>query len=738
MDQKTNRKKNQKRYGRSAPVQASRGPKKAAAGSYADARAQVLRCISEAPQSLSARSLIKTLRAQEGQRRRTLFHVLDELCTEGKIEVTEKNRYRPAKKAEATEATIVSVSRNFAFARPDGGGEDIFIPVEKLGDAIPGDRVQLIGIRREAKGPSAGVKSIIEPRSRTVTGTVCLEEGNMLFRPDITIRWGLPTSGKGISAKDGDKVQAELHRSKATGELTARILKIYGSAGSARVCADAVLDCYGIKHEFPANVLAEAEASAARGITGEDRKGRLDLREVPICTIDGADAKDLDDAISVGKTRAGGFRLGVHIADVSHYVAPDGALDLEARSRGTSVYFADRVVPMLPEALSNGVCSLNAGEDKLAFSALIELDANGKIVSYRFRKSVIRSKVRGVYSEVNRLFDGSADRELRRKYNPVIRSLHAARELAAVLQRRFAAGGTIDLESSESAFSLDENGVCVGIAPRKSGEAEQMIESLMITANSAAAMLARSANIPFVYRVHEQPDPERVKTLVQLAEAVGLDASPLKRGNGKLSPADFSALLKQAKDTPAGAVISHQVLRTMAKARYATEPLGHFGLALEDYCHFTSPIRRYPDTAIHRILSALLRKEDRTALTVRYAAFAEEAARSSSDAEVRAMMAERDADDCYAAEYMTHHIGEVCGGVVSGVTMRGVFVALENTAEGFVPMDSFPDSDFRFDGALTQCDARTGRRITIGTPLQIRVVAADVASGRIDFAFAGE
>ena len=697
-----------------------------------DYKEKILRCLQKSQQSLPLRSIMGALRLKP-EEKKLFFRAFDELKAEKSIIITKKKRVHLPQKTETTEATIISLSRGFAFARTDDR-VDIFIHEDKLNGAFLGDRVILSHVRQDAKGPSAQVDSVMEKGSRLLTGTLHANHGAAAFSPDAMIRYEIPVTRKSASqAADGDKVQVKLHRKPHSSEMEAEIVKRYGKAGSAKICADAILDENGISSVFSEKSLAEAKASAAREIAPEDLKGRVDLRKTSICTIDGADAKDLDDAISVGKRRDGGFRLGVHIADVSHYVRPDGELDLEARSRGTSVYFADRVVPMLPESLSNGVCSLNAGEDKLAFSASIELDRDGNIESYRFRKSIICSKVRGVYSEVNSLFAGTADCELRKKYRPVIRSLHAARELAAVLRKNFARSGVVDLETTESEFTLNKEGVCVDVQPRRSGEAEQMIECLMITANRAAAMLAKKAGIPFVYRVHEQPNPERVKTLVQLVDAAGLDSKPLKRRDGTVSSSDFANILKQAEGMPAQKVISHQLLRTMAKARYDVNPLGHFGLALEDYCHFTSPIRRYPDTAIHRILSAMLETKDKNLLRQRFETFAAEAAKLSSDAEVRAMSAERSADDCYMAEYMTQHIGEIYNGVVSGVTQRGVFVELENSVEGFVPIESFPDSDYHFDGALSQVDARTGKKLTIGCSLRVQAVGSDVASGRIDF-----
>ena len=304
---------------------------------------------------------------------------------------------------------------------------------------------------------------------------------------------------------------------------------------------------------------------------------------------------------------------------------------------------------MLPEALSNGCCSLNAGEEKLAFSCLMILDDKGNLKEYQFQKSIICSRVRGVYAEVNHLFEGTAGEDLLEKYAPVLDSLKAGRELAQLLEQKSRRRGTMDLETSESRFCLDEKGVCVAVVPRTQGISEKMIEQFMIAANQAAAHYGKSAGIPFVYRVHEEPDPERVETLHQLAAGLGMDAKSLHPG---VSPADLARLLRQAEKTPARNIISHQILRTMAKARYDSQPLGHYGLNLEDYCHFTSPIRRYPDTAVHRILSDLVKGVSVERLKRKYSSFVKEASSFSSACEIRAQQAERQAEKCYMAEYM--------------------------------------------------------------------------------------
>lgn len=719
---------------------------------------QILKFVQKTPQAMTSRGLMKKMRVKDPK---LFYRAMDQLRQQGVLQVNKKHRVRLAASSARTKragsqrekrpfsgalreklrgpvekidgvkrAVIVSLSKGFAFARPEDGGEDLFIHADHLKSAFIGDTVVLNHLERSGKGLSADVEQITERASRLLTGTLVEGEEGLEFAPDDAIRYNLPLSRKSLPhLRPHVKAQAEIQQIPGTDRLTARVIKVYGNSDSAKICADAIIDQNGIRTEFPEEVLAEAEKIRKAKITEKDRKGRLDLRGLGICTIDGPDAKDLDDAISVSRTRLG-YRLGVHIADVSHYVKAGSAIDLEARERGTSVYFADRVIPMLPEALSNGVCSLNAGEDKLTFSAIIELDKQGTILSFRFRKSIINSKVRGVYGEVNQLFNGTADKALRKKYSPVIRSLHAARELAEILKARAKRSGTVELDSTESRFVLDGQGVCVDVQPRESGEAEQMIEQLMITANQAAAQLAKRANLPFVYRIHEQPAPDRVESLADLVGALGLNPVSL-RHSASVKTADFAAIMEQAEGTPAQKVISHQLLRTMAKARYDTQPVGHFGLALEDYCHFTSPIRRYPDTAIHRILSAYLAKDKQIA--AHYTEFAREAASNSSKCEVRAMAAERSAEDCYMAEYMRQHIGEEATGVISGVTMRGVFVELPNTVEGFVPITSFEGTHFEFDGMITQYDATTGRKLTIGQPLRVKAVAADVASGRIDF-----
>lgn len=630
---------------------------------------------------------------------------------------------------EDVEATLVSLSKNFGFARPDGGGDDIFIHGSALQGALVGDKIIVGDIRKDDRGPSGRVRRIVEHKPAQTTGTVSITDEGIELIPDNAIRYNLRMRERDLNgAKNGDKVMASLEQDYRGDWAYASVKKVFGSGRTARVCADAIVEQYGIPHVFPQEVLDEAERVGNEPISDEEYAKRLDLRGEPIFTIDSKDAKDLDDAISVKRTDFG-YTLGVHIADVSHYVKEGSAIDEEAINRGTSVYFADRVIPMLPEVLSNGACSLNAGTDKLAFSALIELDKEGHITKYDFKKSIINSKVRGVYSEVNEILDGTASEEILNKYAPVMESLMSAKELADILKANSAARGTMELDSGESKFILDENGICIDIMPRVSGEAEQLIEQMMVTANIAAAKFSLDHKLPFLYRVHGTPDPKRVEELVTLLQLVGVPCKEIVKPNPETQ--DFAAILDRVRGLPCETLVSQRLLRTMEKARYSTEETGHFGLALSDYSHYTSPIRRYPDTSIHRVLSAFVEGMPAEEVRRRYAQFCETSATESSRNEIRALLAERDAEDCYMAEYMSQHIGEHFEGTVSGVTMRGVFVRLENSVEGFVSLDAFEGEDFVYDGLITQRSPK--RELTIGTPLPIIVASAYVATGKVDF-----
>ena len=653
---------------------------------------------------------------------------LNALERAGEIILSKKNNIQSVRGSGLVKAKIVSMSRSFCFAKPDDGGEDVYIASGDAMGALPGDKI-IISVHADDKGMSGKVRAVYEYGDRTAVGTVKRFHGKPELYADAFYHAPIEIAKNKIDAHEGEKVLAKIKYSPDGRKLTCNLIKVYGEAECARVCADAIIDALGIPHEFSEEALSEAKRINEAGIASDDLNNRADLRDWNIFTIDGADAKDLDDAIFVRRTKEG-FELSVHIADVSHYVTDGSPLDREALSRGTSVYFADRVIPMYPVDISNGICSLNAHTDKLTFSAFMTYDSQGNMLDYRFEKSVINSKVRGVYSEVNAILDGSASAEIADKYACVRCALDDALALYKILDEAADRRGNVHFSSTESQFVLDENGVCIGLKERESGTAEKMIEQFMIAANTAASKLARKAKIPFIYRVHESPDPESLQRAAMLLRVVGVDA---RRICGSPKPADIDRVLCEVKGKPYEEIVSNVLLRAMAKARYDTEPLGHYGLALMDYSHFTSPIRRYPDTFIHRVLSELVGGKTQYAITKRFYGKALDAAALSSEYEVRAVTAERRTEDCYMAEYMAKFIGEDFDGTISHVVDSGFFVRLSNSAEGMVHLDDLPYDEYEYDGFASLRGRLGGKTYRVGDRLRIRVAAARIATGKVSF-----
>ncbi len=662
-----------------------------------------------------------------------LMNILDEMEKEGSVYVTRRGKYFIPDTEGLVPAVIVTMLQNFSFARPKNGGEDIYISNHSLHGALPGDTV-LLNVKAKARGTYGGVERIIARGSHEFAGKIVKAKRGYAVEVKSAVRYPIPLepSKKRHRVAVGEKVKIRIvnrGRNKQD-EFYAKILNVYGDADSARVCADSIIDLAGIPVEFSVAVREQAQAINEKGISPEDYKNRLDLREVPVFTIDGADAKDLDDAVSIQPKAGGGWELGVHIADVSHYVQAGTPLDREAMERGTSVYFADRVIPMLPEELSNGICSLNSGVDRLTFSALIDLDAQGEITHFEFRKTIINSKVRGVYSEVNSILDKSAEEGILKKYHAVLDIIAEMKKCAEVLKAGAKRRGALGIDTKESKIYLDENGVACAVEPRIRGEAEEIIEQFMITANVAAARLAEEAGIPFVYRIHEQPKEERLMSLKETVQLFGMDA---KNIHGESTPADLAQLLEKARGTKYSRVLSEETLRTLAKARYAPQCIGHFGLALSHYSHFTSPIRRYPDLSIHRILTEFISGVKGTALEKKYGVFAVKSSELSTDCEIRAMNAERDCEDCYKAEYMKSHVGEIFDGVISSVTAHGIYVELENSVEGMMRPEELLGGSFRFDGKLSYLSSTGKKKYSVGDSICVQVTRADVSSGQIDF-----
>lgn len=632
------------------------------------------------------------------------------------------------------EAAVSRLSRTFGFVRRESDGVEVFVPGKYFMGAMVGDRVMVAPIPPRGVSPEGQIVKILEYGRAEFTGTMALEQGVPYVQPDSMIKFPIRLTAQDLSlAKPGDKIRCTIaRRGKTHADHVARILQAYGDSQTAAHCAEAILDLNGIQRAFPDMVEDEAKALAQRGISPADYEGRSDLRSLPVFTIDSAESKDLDDAVSVSRT-ADGYLLGVHIADVSHYVREGKPLDTEAFRRGTSIYFADRVIPMLPKELSNNICSLNPQEDRLAFSCFMSISKEGKLAGYRFEKSVIRSRVKGVYKEVNAILDGSADETVNEKYEGLSESIFLMKELADILTACKRNRGAPEIETSESYIVLDENSVAVDIKPRTRGASEVMIEEFMLMANEAAATFAKEKRIPFVYRVHEPPAEDKLDGLHDALRALGQPASDIKPG---LAPKVLAETLERAKGEPCFPLINVLVLRSMSKAKYFDEPLGHYGLVLENYAQFTSPIRRYPDLTIHRILSELLRGVPASQLVERYHGFVKKSAIQSTATEINAMALERQCDDCYKAEYMKAHVGEEFDGYISSLAPHGIYVELPNTVEGLIRNEDLPEGEYDRNEMILLKNLTTGAAYRIGDPIRIKCAAADVSTGKIDFVMA--
>ena len=681
---------------------------------------------------------VKELKQKFGGERgadRKVMEALDELVREAVV-CQRQGVFFTVRSGRANKALlckVVKLGKNFAFVMLEDGTSDIFIPGRFTKGAMPGDDVLVEKFEHpRVEGSDEGAILAILTEKNDLVGTVRRVEGRLRFVPDdcpaITMPLARDCEG---GAKDGDKVAVEiLNRGSRQEDHRVGVAMRFGSSDEAKRCAKALLYAKDIRTRFPDKVRDEAKKFEGAEVSEKDCEGRMDLRALPIFTIDSAETKDIDDAISLTRTSDGGFELGVHIADVSNYVKPGTELDNEAFSRATSVYYADQVVPMLPKALSNGICSLNENELRLAFSCLMRLDKEGNLTDYRFVKSIIRSRVKGVYSEINALLAGTADAEIKAKYADVIDQLPAMKELYGHRARLRRERGCMDIESGEVKLILDENGRCIDVKKRTSGESESMIEEFMLLANQCAAHFARVKQIPFVYRVHEEPNAEKLERLHALLQACGINDHFAK---DVPTPKELSAILEGVRGTPYEQIVNTGMLRCMSKALYEEKPKGHYGLVLKDYAHFTSPIRRYPDLAIHRIMTDLLKGTEKETMILRYTDFAERASKQSSEREVIAMQIERKAEDCYKAEYARRHLGECYEGTISGVTQRGLFIELDNGVEGFVPASSLTPSGTSLTEGVRLTDPASGKTWSLGDRMMITIVRADVNLGKIDF-----
>lgn len=723
--------KNRKARSKSAAVRGAGGQKKVkTSSSMKNFTGLILTSVKKAgKRGVSLNELMALCKA--GKSAKNDFHrQLKELTVSGVI-VEYKRKWTLSSLLGAVTAQVVRLNKTFGFVRKQTDETDLFVAGKFLMGAMPGDTV-LVKEYSTEKGPEGRVLSILKACDETFTGVICEENGAKYLLPDRVCNFPLRFDERYALEDDcvpGQKAVAKIsRRGRSHSEHRVRLTAVFGSADSALSCADAYLEANGVSLEFPDSCDREAKRLEAEEISDKERGRRENLTSENIFTIDSAESKDLDDAVSL-KFKNGYYYLGVHIADVSHYVKDNSALDREAFKRGTSIYFADRVIPMLPKELSNGVCSLNPGEERLAFSALIKLSRSGGLVDFDFKKSVIKSRVKGVYTEINSILKKSETEQTRQKYDGLYDDIFLMDELADKLIENRRRRGAPEIDTPESKIIV-ENSVAVDVVPRKRGKSEMIIEEFMLMANRCAAIFARENGLPFVNRVHEEPPEQKIEALKTTLRAMGVSCAGLKDGK---NPAELSEILKTTADLPTFPAINRIVVRSMAKAKYASDSSGHYGLALDDYAHFTSPIRRYPDLTIHRIMSLFLAVKDREKVQKRYANFAAASANQSTQTELRAMETERGCEDCYKAEYMKKFVGEQFDAHVSSVTSFGFFAELDNTVEGLVSLSSLPQGEYSFDDGVKLVSNCGGRSIALGDPVRVKCVKADVNSGRIDF-----
>lgn len=658
-----------------------------------------------------------------------------QVCKQDGLVVEKKGKFYTVQSKGLYPAVIKRLHKTYGFAERLKEQDEVFILGSRLKGALAGDKV-LLRLSKHRRGdlPEGEVVSFLEAGETEFTGVVHLTKGGPFITPDDIGNFDLRLEGGVKGVLDGDKVTAKItKRGQGHRDLRAKVVKSFGQATKAAACCEAILHLNGVTPQFPSPVLEEAKFLAQRGIRHKELLYREDLRNDVIFTIDGADSKDLDDAVSLLKYDDC-YILGVHIADVSYYVREKTALDEEALRRGTSIYYANKVVPMLPKELSNGICSLNPGEERLAFSAIMTLSKEGKLLDYDFKKSVIRSRVKGVYSEVNDILAHKADEKTLKKYEEVLPVIPLMKELSDILHRNRRMRGAPDIDTAESKLILDNSDHIIDVVPRQRGEAEEIIEEFMLTANEAAASFAKQLTIPFVYRVHEFPDAEKLSVLKETLQALGLPAREVK---GNVPSKVLADILDAAHGKPIYPIVSRQVLRSMAKAKYSETPLGHYGLALENYTHFTSPIRRYPDLTIHRILSDVVtQKRALPEIRKRYADFVSKSAHASTEAEMSAMKVERECEDCYKAEYMADRVGEVFDGMITSVTSFGFYVGLPNTIEGLVRVEALPEGQYRYDGLMELQETHTGGAFRVGDAVRVLCAGVDINAGNVDFVLA--
>lgn len=668
--------------------------------------------------------------------KKKLKEILDALCAEGKIYITKKKRYMCVDSESALFAGVLHCNAKgfFGFVIcDDTTEEDIFIPGDHMKDAFDGDRVLAEADGKKPSGKREGhIVKVLERGIKTVVGVIEKEkDGLFRLRPDnrrIYAKVRIRPEDM-MSARVGSRAACEITEYTKNGKIYGRVTAVLGGEDSLKGCIEGIIISNGIKQAFEPETVREAEKMPP-AVSASDTEGRGDLRDMTVFTIDGDDARDFDDAVSLSVLSNGNYYLGVHIADVSHYVKRGSPLDNEAFERGTSVYLADRVIPMLPEKLSNGICSLNPNEDRLTLSVFMEVNRDGAVVNHKIEKAVIRSKERMTYNNVNAILERS-DKELTARYVHIVPTLKLMEELAAVLREKRDRRGAIQFEFPETGIKVDADGTPTEIVKKIRGTAEKVIEEFMLLANETVAEYAYWSELPFVYRVHEAPSIDKITAFNEFLRNFNLTLKGKIDEDNPVHPKALQRILDSVKDTPEERVVAANMLRSLMKAEYKTENMGHFGLAAKYYCHFTSPIRRYPDLTVHRILKAFIDGKE-----IREDVFS--AASKSSEREVAAEHTERDTDELMKTAYMSAFVGEAFDGVVSSVTNFGMFVELDGIyVEGLIRVENMEGDYFEFyEGSNTLVGSRTGKTYSIGDMVKVVLARTDLMLRQIDFVLA--
>ena len=695
-----------------------------------DMKEKILSILEESDKALSIDELDSALNLNTIEETKAFSDALRELEDSYEIYRSNKNRYMLLGNSNLRKGILRMNKKGFGFVEVSGEEEDIFIAPDNINKALNNDTVIVEILNKNSGEKREGrIVKTLERDLSTIVGEIYFKKDKGYIIPDdkkLDIQLEIDRD-KSHGAVDGHKVVVKILRNITKNRYKGEVVRIIGHKNDPGVDILSIVCKYEINDTFPEEVIEELD-SIPEEVREQDKKGRKDLTDVTIFTIDGDDTKDIDDAISVEKLKNGNYKLGVHIADVSYYVKEGSPLDKEAMDRGTSVYLVDRVIPMLPHKLSNGICSLNPGVERLAISCVMEIDNNGKTVDYEIFPSIIKSRLQMTYKKVNQVIEKN---EIPEGYEPFVNDLKLMDELSQIIRKAKINRGYIDFDVDEAKIIVDENCHPTDIVLRNRGRGENLIEDFMIQANECVATHIFYMDLPFIYRVHEYPKEEKIRDFISFVQSLGYT---VKFNTKDISPKAIQNLINQLKDKKEFKVLSSLLLRNMQKAIYLPQNLGHYGLASKCYTHFTSPIRRYPDTTVHRLLRTYLFNDDMSNQTInKWQEKLVYIAENSSFKERESVECEREVEDMKMAEYMEDHIGEEYKGIISGVTNFGMFIQLDNLVEGLIHVNDMKDY-FSFD-EVTQSliGERTKEKFTLGDEVLIKVKAASKEAKTIDF-----